>query len=79
MCSLTVKEIDFHKLSVEDAEEMAADILDDVRLAKNEADYKFITGRNGAIQRHLMKFLTNAGCDVSISLNNPGVLLVHID
>ena len=72
-----MKELDFHGMELDDAENAALKIVDEVRLARKEEIYTFITGR-GVIQNALLKLMRQSDCEAYVPMGNQGTIVVEI-
>ena len=72
-----MKELDFHGMELDDAENTALKVIDEVRLARKEEVYTFITGR-GIIQNALLKLMKESDCEAYIPMGNHGTIVVEI-
>lgn len=74
---MSIKELDFHGLDLDDAKNTALKVIDEVRLERKEEVYRFITGR-GVIQNALLKLMKESDCEAKVALDNPGVIVAEI-
>ena len=70
--------VDFHGLTLEEAESKVHEIIGNSRISGRLHTYKFITG-NGQIKRSMVEWLKDYGITPEEEWGNSGVLNITID